>query len=64
MKSYCKNIDITDEKFIEAAIWDCLTHRDRKDFGREDIQRIIRRIESCRKKQDRLWWNISTVMLM
>ena len=41
MKSYCKNIDITDEKFIEAAIWDCLTHRDRKDFGREDIQRII-----------------------
>ena len=41
MKSYCKNIDITDEKFIQEAIWDCLTHRSKRDYGREDIQRVI-----------------------
>lgn len=41
MKRYCKSIDITDTKFIESAIWDCLKNRDRRDFNRPDIQRVI-----------------------
>lgn len=42
MKSYCKNIDITDTDFIESAIWDCLKHRDTKDYSRVDVQRVIK----------------------
>lgn len=41
MKSYCKSIDISDPKFIESAIWDCLIHRDPSDYYRDDVQRVI-----------------------
>jgi hypothetical protein len=42
MKSYCKNIDISDTDFIEKAIWNCLSNRDRGDYHRQDIQRVIK----------------------
>ena len=41
MKSYCQNIDISDRKFIESAIWECLTNRDSNDYYRQDIKRVI-----------------------
>lgn len=41
MISYCKDIDITSVSFIEKAIMDCLLNRDRRDYYRADIQRII-----------------------
>lgn len=41
MISYCKDIDITDQSFIEDAIWDCLRNRKQKEYYRKDVQRII-----------------------
>jgi len=54
MKRHCKNIDITDTKFIESAIWDCLKNRDRRDFNRSDIQRVIEQYGTIDKMAEKM----------
>ena len=54
MKSYCKKIDISDPKFIENAIWDCLTHRDPSDYYRPDIQRVIAQYGTIDKMAEKM----------
>lgn len=60
MKRYCKSIDISDTKFIESAIWDCLTNRDRRDFYRDDIQRIIKQYGTIDKIAEKMSEEIQT----